>query len=169
MRCAVLVLLLSGLLAGCARTHDHLPLAWWIEDCAHGIPRRPAELETAHPPPPMLLAYLGGDLVDGIQKPPLPLRQRAERRPRLQEAFRSGRILLQDGEVGPSPRLVGKDLREAAALADQENLDRRQVDVLVITLGRMDEAEAMRYRDAIHAVRTELDRADGGKPWTPAR
>jgi len=168
MRIAILVL--AGLLlSACARTADPQPLVWWIEDCAHGIPRRPAELETAPPPPAALLTYLRGDLVDGAFQPPLPLRQRAARRPLLREAFRAGRILLQDGEVGPSPRLVGKELRDAAALADQENLDRRQVDVLVITLAGMGEADAMRYRDAIHAVRTELDLADGGRPWTPAR
>lgn len=165
-------LVLAGwalLLLGCApRGAPVEPLAWWIEDQAQGIPRRIEELVTKDPPSAELLNFLQGHEVDGQARPPLLLQRRHQRQAALREAFARGTVRLAEGEVGPAPDLRGGPLRDAAALADAENADRRQLDALVISLGRMTEDQALRYQAAITSIRTHNDVAAGGKPWTPS-
>lgn len=160
----IVVLLLSA----CASraTVDPTTLAWWIEDSAHGLPRRIEELMTTPPPSPELLTFLSGNLANGLQQPPLQIARRAVRRSALQRAFKEGRLRLHDGEVGPEPQLRGTERRLAEDLADAENGDRRTIDVLVMSLAGLDEENARRYRDVIQGIRTRQDLADGGKPWT---
>ncbi len=160
------LLVLAG--SGCAtRTPEPGVLAWWIEDHVHGLPRRIEELQSSTPPPAALLDFLAGDDVDGQRSPPRLIQRRSARLPVLREALRDGHLLLQDGELLPAPGLRGPARRAAEDLADAENLDRRQIDVLVLRLGAFGEDATMRYRDAIHAARAQYDREAGGRPWTP--
>jgi hypothetical protein len=156
------------LLSACARQPDPAGLAWWIEDRAHGIPRRVAELEGPNPPGHRLLTYLRNTVeADGSIRPPL--RRRAERQPALAAALAAGDLVITEGEVAPSPKLVGAARRTAETLADGENADRRALDVIVIDLGGLDPLAAQAYLSQVRTIRARLDADAGGRTWTTSR
>ena len=180
MKCLRPVLLAACALAiaGCLRaypgaTPDELVYtARWIEDAAHGIPRRPGELDLdgRTPEQAQVAAWLtGGEFSD---RHPLPrqLADRVARRTAITSALRNGVLLIdaKRGLLGPSPDLASAEFGLAAGLADAENHDRRSTDAIVLARSACGEAAAKRYLTAVITARGALDSADGGRRWDGA-
>jgi hypothetical protein len=152
---------------------DELPiLARWVEDQAHGLPRRVGELDLDGASPALQRAaawVAGDDLGNDRWRPPAPIAGRAARWPAVAAALRSGVLLLdlRQGLVGPAPSLTGDDFTLAATLADAENHDRRRLDVLVLSRAGMASAREAVYLAAAREARNRLDLSAGGKPWVP--
>lgn len=174
---AAACLLALGLLAGCTRSHPGVQpeelriAARWIEDVAHGIPRRAGELDPvqASEEQRRLAAWAIGDDISGRRVPPRQLRARVARWPSLAAALRS-RLLLIDRErglVGPEPTLAPGDFALAAGIADAENADRRTIDAIVLARAQASQEATAWYADAVRSARVELDAAAGGSAWEP--
>lgn len=172
-----LALLSVVALSSCERTHpgiqpDEMRIAArWLEDVAHGIPRRAGELELTGASSELLhlAQWAGGDDRDGVRSPPLQLRARINRHPSLAAALRSGVALIdaKTGLVGPTPTLSGADQALAAEITDPENRNRRTIDAIVISLTGASIEAAGWYNEAVRAARVANDTADGGTLWQP--
>lgn len=163
------------MLASCERSRpgvqaDELRiLANWIEDRAHGIPRRPGELELMAASGEFTRAAqwaMGSQRGDERVLPPQ-LQSRSLRATALAAALRSRVVLIDNhqGLVGPAPSLTGSDFLLAAQIADAENHDRRAGDALVIARCEASGEAAQWYRDAVRTARIALDTAAGGTVW----
>jgi hypothetical protein len=168
-------LLPAVLLAGCLRTYpgatpDELTYtARWIEDAAHGIPRRPGELDLDASTPELaqVAAWLTGGPYSDRHPLPHQIADRLARRPAITSALRNGVLLIdpERGLLGPSPHLASAEFGLAAGLADAENHDRRSADAIVLARSACGETAAQRYTAAVIAARVALDTADGGRRW----
>jgi hypothetical protein len=185
---ALAALALCGLAPGCANTRalssDERELAvWFIEDVAHGHPRRPAELALTAPSTTMhrLADWLSGGTSGRYQQggerapeeyhPPGALAARVERWPSLRALFAAHQVVaLKGGLVAARPDLKAEDAVIALPVVDHENLDRRSLDALVV--GMVDEGSGSGDRRAwlelAAATRRELDLQAGAEPWPPA-
>ena len=170
-----LALLALLALSGCERTRAGIQpaemriAARWLEDQAHGIPRRPGELELTGASAEMLhfAQWAGGDDHDGVRTPPAQLRARINRHRALAAALRSG-VAFSDpthGLVGPNPRLSAADQALAADITDPENRDRRTLDAIVISVTGASKEAAEWYRESVLAARIAHDTADGGRHY----
>ncbi len=168
----VLVVLAIG---GCERSRpgiqpDEMRIAArWLEDVAHGIPRRPGELELVGGSSELLrlAQWAGGDDRDGVRSPPPQLRARLNRHPAVQAALRSGVVLIDGahGLLGPTPTLSTADQALAAQISDPENRDRRTIDAIVMSRTGASREAAGWYTAAVHEARVAADTADGGRVW----
>lgn len=172
-------ILLIAVLGGCTRSYPGVQpeelqvAARWIEDVAHGIPRRAGELDpvAASDEQRRLAAWVAGDDISGRRELPRQLKARATRWPALAAALRS-RLLLIDrsrGLVGPAPNLIGGDFTLAAGIADAENADRRTIDAIVLSRAQASQEAAGWYAEAVRAARVDLDAAAGGSSWEPEK
>lgn len=167
----------SAFLAGCTRSHPGVQpeelrfAARWIEDVAHGIPRRSGELDpvVASDEQRRLAAWAVGDDISGRRELPRQLKARAARWPALVAALRSGLLLIDRarGLIGPAPSLTGGDFTLAAGIADAENADRRTIDAIVLSRTQASREAVGWYLDAVRAARVELDTNAGGSAWEP--
>ncbi len=176
IRCLVIAVAVV-LLASCTRSYpgiqpDELRItARWIEDVAHGIPRRAGELElvTASADHRRVALWAGGDEQGEHRAPPLQVQARLRRWTALAAALRSHLILIDpaSGLVGPAPDLTPGDFTLAADIADPENRDRRTIDAIVLARAQASAEATAWYAEAVRQARLELDTQAGGTPWTP--
>jgi hypothetical protein len=179
VRLAVACLLAFGLLVGCTRSHPGVQpeelriAARWIEDVAHGIPRRAGELDPvqASDEQRRMAAWAIGDDISGRRVPPRQLRARVARWPALAAALGSKLLLIdrERGLVGPAPTLAPGDFALAAEIADAENADRRTIDAIVLARAQASPEATGWYAEAVRDARIELDAAAGGTPWEPGK
>ncbi len=174
--------------AGCAPeralTADERELAvWFIEDVAHGHPRRPAELALTMPSATMrrLADWLSGGTSGRYQQggertpeeyhPPAALAARAERWPSLRALFAAHQVVaLSSGLVAARPELKAEDALIALPVVDHENLDRRALDALVVGMGGEGgggSGDRRAWLELAAATRRELDLQAGAEPWPP--
>lgn len=170
---ALLVLLALFTFNGCERTRAGIQpeemriVARWLEDQAHGIPRRPGELQLSNASAEMLhfAQWAGGDDHDGVRTPPAQIRGRMNRHRAVAAALRSG-VVFSDpthGLVAPNPRLSAADQALASDITDPENRDRRTLDAIVISVTGASKEAAAWYREAVLTARLAHDTADGGR------
>jgi hypothetical protein len=175
----VLAAALAGaalLLASCDDRHtwraDEATIAgWWVEDVAHGTPRRAEELQLVDGSD--LMAHLaqwalGSDLY-GTHVYPRVLVARLTRLPQLASLGASHLVQrAPDGSLALRPGLSIDEQELATPLVARENRDRRELDALVLGLTDAREESSQAYLAAVHQARTELDRALGILPAPPA-
>lgn len=162
-------------LGGCTRTRpgvqpDELRIiANWIEDTAHGIPRRTGELELieASAEYTQVAQWAAGSQIGDRQRLPPQIQARIDRASALAAALRSRIVLIdrQKGLLGPAPELTGAEFLLAAQIADAENHDRRTGDALVLSRSTASTEAAGWYREAVRDARVALDLAAGGNTW----
>jgi hypothetical protein len=170
--------LLAGmllLLASCEDRHtwradEATIVGWWVEDVAHGTPRRAEELQLVDGSD--LMAHLaqwalGSDLY-GTHVYPRVLVARLTRLPQLTSLAASH--LVQRATDGALELRLGLSIDEqelAAPVVAQENRDRRELDALVLGLTDAREESSQAYLAAVHQARTQLDSALGILPAPP--
>jgi hypothetical protein len=179
------VILLAAVLICCscsgarprAATGDELEIvAWYVEDVAHGIDRRPEELLLVDGSQRMqrIAEWALGSEIRGQRAPPRLLLARRNRMPLLASAMRQDLVVLlpDSGLLAPKPGLDREEREVAEALVDSENHDRRAIDAIVLAMADAPEDDTLRFMRAAHAARIELDPAAGAVVWrgsaTPA-
>jgi hypothetical protein len=175
MRCPWLVWVILTLLvvAGCQDRQVLSPdegrlVAWYVEDVAHGHPRRPDELLVTGASVRMerIASWAVGDHIRDQVEPPEILRSRRQRLPALAAAFAQGQIVLAPGGlVAPRPGLAEDLTAIAATLADAENQDRRSLDAIIAGMADNDPHGIERYLSEVASARAALDRSCGGRFW----
>jgi hypothetical protein len=183
----VALLVLCGVAGGCGReralsSDERMLAVWFIEDVAHGHPRRPAELALTAPSVAMhrLADWLsggtngryqqGGERAPEDYHPPLALAARAERWVSLRALFAAHQVVaLGGGLVAARPDLKAEDAVVALPVVDHENLDRRALDALVVGMGGDGSGAGDRqaWLELSAATRRELDLQAGAEPWPP--
>jgi hypothetical protein len=172
-------LLLAGLLcspllvSACGEergaTADDIDLVtWFIEDVVHGLRRDPQELVLPDSTEEMsrISTWLGGSSTPDRYQPPRQVATRRERWPVLKALFLQGQaVVLDDGLVAASPKLPKEDLTYALPIIDAENLDRRAIDALLISLARADHRSAKVWVARAAAARIALDTQGGAGRW----
>lgn len=149
-------------------TDDIDLVTWFIEDVVHGNPRNPQELVLPDSSEEMqrLATWLAGTSVRDQYHPPLQVATRRDRWPALKALFRQGQaVVLDDGLVAANPQLPKEDQSYALPIVDAENLDRRAINALVISLARADRSEATTWVARATAARIALDTQGGAKRW----
>ncbi len=173
-RCVVIAALgLLMWLSGCGGTRamppDQLDLiAWYIEDVVHGQVRKPDELVLPESSEEMerIATWLAGGTVRDQYVPPRQVASRQERWPALKALFlQSLVVVLDDGLVAATPTLKKEDQTYVLPVIDGENLDRRAIDALVISMIRADRGEAARWLARSGSARVALDTQAGAKRW----
>jgi hypothetical protein len=176
--------LLALLLAACGDIRPFQPderelVAWFIEDVAHGLPRRVDELKLPAPSAPMarLAAWAGGgavkewhadDQVRGDYLPPQRLAARRTRWPALRALFAARQVVvLGNGLVAARPDLPAADAAAVLPVVDDENQDRRSLDALLASVDGEGGPAVREFLGLVARARAQLDRQAGAEPWTP--
>lgn len=150
-------------------SRDHIDLVtWFIEDIAHGKTRNPQELVVPDSSEEMdrIATWLAGGSVRDHYQPPRQVASRRDRWPALKAMFlQSQVVVLDDGLVGANPQQSKDDQAYALPIVDAENLDRRALDALVISMARADRSAAKVWLDRSAAARLTLDVQGGAKRW----
>lgn len=173
----LVVLALAGLLlvlGGCRdrrswRADEADIVAWWVEDVAHGHPRRAEELQLVGGSERMarVAEWAGGSEIRGSRSYPPLLDARRQRRALLTGLCRQGLIVLTPaGLLAPRPGLDPTEARLVEPAVDSENLSRRQLDSLLVQMADARPAAAEAYLAAVKAARLDLDARDGARLWT---
>lgn len=165
--------LLALLLSGCGESRGLPPeqvdlVAWYIEDAVHGNLRKPEELVLPDSSEAMerVATWLAGGMVREQHVPPRQVSSRRERWPALKALFLQGQVVvLDDGLVAATPTLAKEDQAYVLPLVDGENLDRRAINALVISMIRADRGEAATWLARSAAARIALDTQAGAKRW----
>jgi len=174
---AVLCLLLPILLSvGCLRDPQVLGpaevelVAWYMEDLAHGLERDPYELLTAEPSQGMeaiALWALGSVTDNRSTEPPRLLRTRRARWPLLVRGLNEGAILLdpENGLLRLDDALSTQTRSLYVDDVDQENLDRLQLDSILLARGKLhpDARRGEELLRALTAARRQHALAAGGR------
>lgn len=149
--------------------HDHIDLVtWFIEDIVHGNPRNPQELVLPDSTPEMqrIATWLIGTSVRDQYHPPRQVAARRDRWPALKALFLQDQaVILDDGLVAANPRVAKEDQAYALPIIDAENLDRRALDALLISMARADRSAAAAWVARFTAARIALDSQNGAKRW----
>jgi hypothetical protein len=162
--------------AGCGDRHSWRPdeagiVGWWLEDIAHGSPRRvgEVELEGASEMQATFVSWARGSEVLGVHTWPTLLQARLQRHAAL-ASLAASHLLVRtvDGMLAPAPGLDLQTRAIAAQLVDLEDRDRRELDASVIALCDAQPAAAEAYLAAIRRARAALDQAMGVALWTGA-
>jgi hypothetical protein len=161
------------LLSACGQTrgvrNDDIDLVtWFIEDLVHGLTRNPQELvlpDSSEEMTRIATWLVGGNVRDQYQ-PPRQVALRRDRWPALKALFLQGQaVVLDDGLVAANPQVTKEDQAYALPIIDAENLDRRAIDALLISLARADRAAAAVWVARSATARVALDTQGGAKRW----
>jgi hypothetical protein len=148
-------------------------IAWWFEDVAHGIPRRPEELRLVDGSERMdrIAEWAEGSSIRGVREPPRPIKARCTRLALLSTMLSQGQavVLADSGLIAPKPDLPRDDAELVEPVVDAENQDRRMLDAVVISMAQAHDAQAEAYLSAVRAARVELDQRAGGSLWVPKK
>lgn len=161
------------LLSGCGQTrgvrNDDIDLVtWFIEDLVHGLARNPQELVLPNSNEEMtrIATWLVGGNVRDQYQPPRQVAMRRDRWPALKALFLQGQaVVLDDGLVAANPQVTKEDQAYALPIIDAENLDRRAINALLISLARADRGAATVWVTRSAAARVALDTQGGAKRW----
>lgn len=167
-------LLLALLLVSCGEPRGLPPenmdlVAWYIEDQVHGNTRKPEELvlTTSTPEMDKVAQWLSGTTVRNQHIFPRHLESRRLRWSAIKALFLEGHVVvLNDGLVAAIPSLPKEDQSYVFPVIDSENLDRRHIDALMISLMNADSTEAKQWLSRSSAARIALDVQAGAKRWT---
>ncbi len=173
------VALASAWLCGCGDTRRSLRneeptiIAWYFEDVAHGVPRRPEELRLVDGSERMLriAEWAEGSTIHGVREQPRPLKARCARFPLLKTMLGRGQavVMADSGLLAPRPDLPNDEAELVEPVVDAENQDRRLLDAIVLSMAKAYESEADAYLRAARDARIDLDRRAGGSLWNPAK
>jgi hypothetical protein len=175
---AAFVPLAALALAACGDRRNLRPdeaeiVAWWIEDVAHGLPRRAEELRLVDASERMahVADWASGDEIRGERQPPRLLLARRNRHALLATMLEHGQAVLDGkGLLAPRPGLELAEREVVEPVVDAENRDRRQLDAIVLALADVQQDGAADFLAAARKARTELDQQAGGKIWeSPAK
>ncbi len=167
-------LLIALLLCGCGEPRGLPPenmdlVAWYIEDQIHGNIRRPEELvlTTSTPEMEKIATWLRGTTVRDQHIFPHHLEARRQRWTAIKALFQEGSVVvLNDGFIAAIPSLSPEIQSYVFPVIDSENIDRRQIDALVISMMNSDDTEAKSWlARAAAAARIALDVQAGAKRW----
>lgn len=165
--CSPLLLSACGQDRG-VRNDDIDLVTWFIEDLVHGLTRNPQELvlpDSSEEMTRIATWLVGGNVRDQYQ-PPRQVAMRRDRWPVLKALFLQGQaVVLDDGLVAANPQVTKEDQAYALPIIDAENLDRRAIDALLISLARADRAAAAVWVARSAAARVALDTQGGAKRW----
>jgi hypothetical protein len=169
------LLLLCVCLCSCEDRHtwrasEATIVGWWVEDVAHGTPRRAEELQLVDGSDLMahLAQWASGSDLYGTHVYPRVLLARLQRLPQLSSLAHAGLIqCAQDGSLRVRSGASIEDQELAAPLVARENRDRRELDALVLGLTDAREEPSQAYLTVVHQARTELDRQLGVVPAPP--
>ncbi|HEX3133895.1 MAG TPA: hypothetical protein VHX44_09985 [Planctomycetota bacterium] len=165
----LILLLMSG--CGDARgvnTTEVDLVAWFIEDLVHGNPRNPQELVLPNSSEEMerIATWLAGGTVRDQYLPPRQVADRRDRWPALKALFRQGQaVVLDDGLVAANPLVSKDDQAYALPIIDAENLDRRAINALLISMSKAERPEAKVWLARAAEARITLDTQGGAKRW----
>lgn len=148
-------------------------VTWFIEDVVHGNSRNPQELVLPDSSEEMdrIALWLASSQKLDLQtrdryQPPRQIASRCDRWPVLKALFLQGQaVLLDDGLVAANPQLEKEDRAYALPIIDAENLDRRTLDALVISMARAERSQAKVWLARSTAARLALDVQGGAKRW----
>jgi hypothetical protein len=168
-----LTLLLLGSLNSCGTTrglsNEHADLvAWYIEDVIRGAPRQSDELVLSESTPAMtkIAGWLAGSDIKGKQIQPRLIENRQKRWSSIHSLFSQKlAVVLNDGLLAPAPGLSQSDQRYIFPLVDAENMDRRSIDALVISMSDCNRDDAKRFVSIMAAIRLSLDTKAGAQHW----
>jgi hypothetical protein len=166
--------LAATLLGGCTdrytwRAGEAHELGWWIEDLAHGSPRRQAELDVVDGSEmeARVAQWARGNEIHGESTWPDLLQARCSRHGLLATLAGQGFLVhTRDGLLAPRPGLRIDQRVVVEPAVDAEDRDRRQLDATVLALADARPEVADAYLAAVRAARAELDEAMGVKAWT---
>lgn len=148
---------------------DHIDLVtWFIEDVAHGNVRNPQELVLPDSSEELerIATWLAGGNVRDKYQPPRQVASRRDRWPVLKALFLQNQaVVLDDGLVGANPQRSKDDQAYALPIIDAENLDRRALDALVISMARAERSAAKVWLARSTAARLTLDTQGGANRW----
>lgn len=143
-------------------------VAWYIEDQVHGNSRRPEELDLKISTPEMekVATWLRGTMVRDQHIFPRHLDARRQRWPAIKAFFQEGHVVvLNDGLVAAIPSLSKEVQAYVFPVIDSENIDRRHIDALVISMINADRVEAQSWLARAAAARIALDVQAGAQRW----
>ncbi len=150
-------------------TGDHIDLVvFFIEDIAHGQQRNPLELKVSNATAEMnrIALWLGGIVGRESYQPPQQLANRRDRWPEVKALFVQGHaVVLDNGLIAANPKSRREDQTYALPIVDAENLDRRSLEALVISIARCTHAEAKTWVAQFAAARIQLDTQAGAQRW----
>jgi len=169
----VFLALSSPLMTGCGdargvNTTEVDLVAWYIEDVVHGSARNPQELVLPGSSAEMerIATWLAGGTVREQYFPPRQVASRRERWPVLKALFRQGQaVVLDDGLVAANPQVSKDDQTYALPIIDAENLDRRSINAVLISMAKADHAAAKVWIAHTADARIALDTQGGAKRW----
>jgi hypothetical protein len=167
------LLVASLLMSGCGEprgvnTTDVDLVVWYIEDVVHGNPRNPQELVLPGSSDEMarIATWLAGGTVRDQYLPPRQIAERRDRWPALKALFRQGQaVVLDDGLVAANPLVSKDDQTYALPIIDAENLDRRAINALLISMSKAERPEAKVWLARSTDARITLDTQGGAKRW----
>jgi len=157
------------LVAGCDdrttwRDTEGAIVGWWVEDVAHGIPRRPDELTLVDGSAEQLklARWAQGSDIYGTHVWPRVLAGRVSRHAELTSLASLGLIVRTPGGfLRPRPGITIDERDLVATLLATENADRRELDALVLSLTDAQEDASQAYLQAVSEARGQLDEAMG--------
>lgn len=167
LACSPLLLPACGEPRGMSRDHIEL-VTWFIEDVAHGNVRNPQELvlPDSNDELERIASWLAGGSERDQYQPPRQIASRRDRWPVLKALFlQSQAVVLDDGLVGANPQQSKEDQAYALSIIDAENLDRRALDALVISMARANHSAAKIWLARSTAARLTLDTQSGAQRW----
>jgi hypothetical protein len=176
-RLIIATALLLGL-SGCLQQRSMLSqeegrrVAWYVEDVAHGLERRPGELayEAGSEGLDSVATWAAGDLVRGEQvAQPKPLEARRKRWPLLAKALGEGILAIDSAGLlrvdVSTAEAVDPILRDAMRA---ENIDRATTVDIVLGMGKVppDSRRASSILSDLIEARLVLGQAAGGRRWS---
>jgi hypothetical protein len=168
---STLIVLMAFTACGTVRglSNDHAELvAWYIEDVARGTPRNPDELVLPMTTPEMarIASWLAGSKIKDKQVQPRQIDERQKRWSAIHSLFIQGEVVvLSDGLLAPAPALSRADQIYILPVVDAENLDRRSLDALIISMSNSDHDGAKKWVATTAAARLALDTKAGATHW----
>jgi hypothetical protein len=167
--------MLALLLAGCGPVRDLdreecATVAWYIEDMAHGLERRPGELALVEGSAAMARIATWAASGPAPDRPPAQLGSRRMRWSVLRALFQQGLAVvlengLEAGLVAGRPDLSHDDQAMVLPVVDVENQDRRNLDAIILTIAHAREGTGRLYREQLLRARIQLDHEGGAKTW----
>lgn len=144
-------------------------VAWYVEDVAHGIPRRPEELRLVEGSQRVgrIADWMMGNDIRGVREPPALLQARRNRLQLVSNLMKQGLIVAapDSGLLAPRPGLELVEREVAEPIVDSENRDRRSLDGIILSMADAPKAITERYLAVVRRARLELDARSGATIW----